>query len=194
MFNCSYWLIISPPCWRGHAKPRPHTAIRCALSALLLPPGRIPWQFLCLGTSLCMCLCVCMCLLYLPIHNVRNCNFSFHCCGIIKWQEYLMQLYAKWVCVCVCVFNSILWLPTWHAQLLTVDALHSQQPNVHIPIMESRLWLPRLKKLGGHRNATWHRLGLKIKHTVRALSHTHARTFTVYSNNVRLIEGGLVAA
>lgn len=103
MFNCSYWLIISPPCWRGHAKPRPHTAIRCALSALLLPPGRIPWQFLCLGTSLCMCLCVCMCLLYLPIHNVRNCNFSFHCYGIIKWQEYLMQLYAKWVCVYVCV-------------------------------------------------------------------------------------------
>lgn len=128
MFNCSYWLIISPPCWRGHAKPRPHTAIRCALSALLLPPGRIPWQFLCLGTSLSMCLCVCMCLLYLPIHNVRNCNFSFHCCGIIKWQEYLMQLYAKWVCVCVCVFDSISWLPTWHAQLLTVDALHSQQP------------------------------------------------------------------
>lgn len=104
MFNCSYWLIISPPRWRGHAKPRPYTAIRCALSTLLLPPGRIPWQFLCLGTSLCMCLCVCMWLLYLPIHNVRNCNFSFHCCGIIKWQEYLMQLYAKWVCVCSIAF------------------------------------------------------------------------------------------
>lgn len=151
MFNCSYWLVISLLRCRGHAKPRPHTAIRCAQSALLLPPGRIPWQFLCVSECVCV-KWVCVSPLYLPIGNVRNCNFSFYCCGIIKWREYLMQLNANYVWKWVCVFNGFLWLPTWHAQLLTVDALPSQQPNHAHPIMEPRLRLPRLNKLGRHKH------------------------------------------
>lgn len=72
----------------------------------------------CVSVSVCLCVCVCVwvkrvCVrpLYLPIGNVRNCNFSFYCCGIIKWQEYLMQLYANCVmCESECVFNGFLWL------------------------------------------------------------------------------------
>lgn len=115
-----------------------------------------------------------MCPLYLPIGDVRNCNFSFYCCGIIKWQEYLMQLNANYVmCVHVCVFNGFLWLPTWHAQLLTVDALPSQQPNHAHPIMEPRLPLPRLNKLGRRKGRT-PLLALEDKTHI----HTHKRTHT----------------
>lgn len=90
--------------------------------------------------------------------RLRNCNFSFYYGGIIKWHEYLMQLNVKYA-MCEyewmreCVFNGFIWLPTWHTQLLTVDAVPSQQPNHAHPIMEPQLRLPRLKSLVGTNTA-----------------------------------------
>ena len=87
-----------------------------------------------------------------------------------------MQLNANYVmCEHVCVLNGFLWLPTWHAQLLTVDALPSQQPNHAHPIMEPRLPLPRLNKLGRRKGRT-PLLALEDKTHVHTQVHAHIQT------------------
>lgn len=90
--------LPSPPlhCRRRH--PRPHTAIRCCAECFVITAGKNPLtsparRYPSACTSVCACARASP--LYLPIHNARNCNFSFHCGGIIKWQECLMQAKCK---------------------------------------------------------------------------------------------------
>lgn len=108
----------------------------------------------------CVCVWVSECLypLYLPIDNARNCNFSFYCCGIIKWQDYLMQLNANRVCtrtyVCVNVYMYlIMFCGCPHGTHSCWPMMHCTVNNwaVRTSIMEPWLRLPRLNKLDGHK-------------------------------------------
>lgn len=81
--------------------------------------------------------------------------------------------------VCVCAVNGFLWLPPWHAQLLTVDALPSQQPNHAHPIMEPRLRLPRLSELSRCLPVPWK----TKKKTKKNMPSAHALTSKQYTSD-----------